>query len=345
MEYRTLGKTGLKVSVVGIGGWPLGGLVGGAVGDPRNPEVAEGWTGAVDEESIRMIHKADELGVNLIDTAEVYGDGHSESIIGLALKGRRDRWVVSTKVRGFYTHEVDQDQTRKRIIEACEGGLRRLRTDYIDLFLLHSCPHKETLPVAMETMALLRRQGKIRASGISYSAVRHVKGVRSLMGYGEVAAMVISYNLLSRNDDGLRLARKENIGTMIASPLASGILSGRWFNDLSTLDRMDWRYSGLISPRGRAALKKLAELRFLTESGERTMAQAALRFIIDIDGVTSVIPGALRDFEIEEDVGAAGVPPLSAKERVRAMEITDQVRSSFFLIALDERRRLASLRS
>ncbi len=115
MEYRVLGKTGLKVSIVGIGGWPLGGLIGGPVGDPRNPVVDEGWTGAVDEESIKMIHRAEELGVNLIDTAEIYGDGHSESIIGLAVKGRRDRWVISTKVRGFYTDVPDVDHTRRRI--------------------------------------------------------------------------------------------------------------------------------------------------------------------------------------------------------------------------------------
>ncbi len=324
MEYRSLGKTGLDVSVVGIGGWPLGGLVGGPVGDPRNPEVDEGWTGAVDEETIRVIHRADDLGVNLIDTAEIYGDGHSESIIGLALKGRRDRWVISTKVRGFYTDVPDVDHTRQRIIDACEGGLRRLQTDYTDLLLLHNRPHEDTLPVAMETMSNLKQQGKIRWSGISHTAAADTEAVRKIMELGEIAAMVVGYNLMSRNDERLRFAKEHQIGTLIASPLSSGRLSGEWFDDLSTLDPTDRRYDGYASEAGRAGFAKLSELRFLMQGGERTMAQAALRFIIDTPGVTSVIPGALGVRELEENAGAADVPPLTADERERAIAIADE---------------------
>ena len=324
MEYRVLGKTGLKVSIVGIGGWPLGGLIGGPVGDPRNPVVDEGWTGAVDEESIKMIHRAEELGVNLIDTAEIYGDGHSESIIGLAVKGRRDRWVISTKVRGFYTDVPDVDHTRRRIRDACEGALRRLQSDYIDVFLLHNRPHEETLPVAMETMAQLKSEGKIRWSGISYTAGGDNDSIRKLMEMGEVAAMVVGYNMMARSDDRIRFAKEENIGTMIASPLNSGILSGRWFDDLSTLDPTDRCYERLASPKGQEFRRKLSELRFLTESGERTMTQAALRFILDVEGVTSLIPGALRPSEIEENAGAADVLPLTDDERARAISIADE---------------------
>ena len=279
----------------------------------------------MDEDSIKMIHRAEELGVNLVDTAEIYGDGHSESIIGLAVKGRRDRWVISTKVRGFYTDVPDFDHTRRRIVEACEGGLRRLQSDYIDVFLLHNRPHEETLPIAMETIAQLKKEGKIRWSGISYTAARDSESIRRLVEMGEVA--VVGYNMMSRNDDRLQFAKEENIGTMIASPLNSGVLSGRWFEDLSSLDPTDRRYEKYASPQGRAALQRLSELRFLTASGERTMTQAALRFILDTDGVTSVIPGALRPSEIEENAGAAQVPPLTDEERSRAIAIADEAGS------------------
>ncbi len=162
MEYRTLGKTGLKVSVVGIGGWPLGGLIGGPVGNPRKPVRDEGWSGAVDEETVKMIRRAEEMGVNLIDSAEIYGDGHSEAIIGLATRGRRDKWVLTSKVRGFYTDVADIPHTRKRITEACEGSLRRLQSDYIDLYMLHSRPHPDCLQAAMETLTQLKKEGKVR---------------------------------------------------------------------------------------------------------------------------------------------------------------------------------------
>lgn len=324
MEYRILGKTGLEVSTIGIGGWPLGGLIGGPVGDPRNPVVDEGWTGAVDEESIKMIHQAEELGVNLVDTAEIYGDGHSESIIGLATKNRRDRWVISTKVRGFYTDTPDVQHTRDRIVQACEGGLRRLQTDYIDIFLLHNSPHQDTLPAAMETMQRLKNEGKIRWLGISHTAAKNSESIRNLMDMGEVSVMVIGHNMMSRNEERLKFARDENIGTLIASPLNSGILSGRWFENLTTLDPSDRRYKKLASPEGQAALRKLSELRFLTENGTRTMTQAALRFILDTKGVTSVIPGALRPSEIEENVGATKIPSLTKRDRSKAIEICDQ---------------------
>ena len=110
MEYRTLGKTGLKVSSVGVGCWQMGGLVGDS-----------GWTGTTDEESIATIHRAEELGVNLLDTAEGYGRGHSEEVIGRALEaGRRDRFIIATKVRPV-TDDPDEEKARKRIVEACEN--------------------------------------------------------------------------------------------------------------------------------------------------------------------------------------------------------------------------------
>lgn len=326
MEYRKLGSTGLDVSVVGIGGWPLGGLVGGPVGDPRNPVTDEGWSGADDSQSVAMIRRAEELGVNLIDTAEIYGDGHSEAVIGMAVKDRREKFVISTKVRGFYTDVPDLDHTRKRITDACEGSLRRLQSDYIDVYLLHKLPHPDAVPAAMETLMKLKDEGKIRFAGVSYTAANKPDDLHNLMALGEVAAMVVGYNMMSRGGaETLRFAAENDIGTMIASPLASGVLSGQWFDNPPEFDPMDLRYHGYQDrEKTTAAFKKFGELRFLTEGGKRTMAQAALRYILDTHGVTSVIAGSLNPSEIKENAGASNVSPLSDEERARAIAIVDE---------------------
>ena len=145
VEHRVLGKTGLRVSSVGVGCWQMGGHPGG-----------RGWTGTTDEESIATIHLAETLGVNLLDSAERYGDGHSEEVIGRAAKGRRDRFVIATKVR-LLTNDPDEDGDRNRIVEACEGSLRRLQTDYIDVYQLHAVPHENTMAAVMDTLAQLKK--------------------------------------------------------------------------------------------------------------------------------------------------------------------------------------------
>ncbi len=284
------------------------------------------YTGSDDGQSIAMIRRAAALGVNLIDTAEIYGDGHSETIIGRALEGCRGEFIISTKVRGFYTDVADIDHTRRRLTEACEGSLRRLQSDYIDLYLLHKLPHPDAVPAAMETLMQLKQQGKIRWVGVSFSATSNPDELRHLMELGEVAVVVIGYNMMARGvEDRLRFALEHDIGTMIASPLASGALSGQWFDDPPQFDSTDLR-SHAFKDRSKtvAAFAKLAELRFLTEGGKRTMAQAALRFILDASGVTSVIAGALRPSEIEENAGASNVPPLTDAERERAIAIADE---------------------
>lgn len=310
MNYRVLGKTGIKVSSVGVGCWQMGGLAGGS-----------GWTGTTDEESIATVHHAETLGVNLLDTAESYGQGHSEEVIGKALKGQRDRFVVATKVRPL-TDEPDEGKARQRLVEACEGSLRRLQTDHIDLYQLHAIPHEKTMPAVMETLARLKSEGKIRWFGIS---TNDTAAIRKLLALGDLATLQVGYNLLSRSgEEALRLAREENLGTLIRVPLASGALSGRYFSTVPQLDPKDRRLERFTSQQSMAAFKKLAELSFLTEGGRRTMVQAALRFILDTEGVTAVIPGAKNRKQLEENAGAADVPPLSAEERARAMAIADE---------------------
>ncbi|MDA0748996.1 MAG: aldo/keto reductase, partial [bacterium] len=205
MEYRVLGKTGLKVSAVGVGCWQMGGVTGG-----------RGWTGTTDEESIATVHRAEDLGVNLLDTAPTYGDGHSEEVLGKALKGRRDRFVLATKARPI-TDDPDEEKARRNILELCEGSLRRLQTDHIDVYQLHAVPHEATMGAVMETLAELKKQGKIRWFGIS---TNDVDAIRKLLGLGEISVVQVGYNLLSRSgEEALRLAKAENLGSLIRVPL------------------------------------------------------------------------------------------------------------------------------
>ena len=311
MEYRILGKTGLKVSTVGVGCWQMGGLVGDS-----------GWTGTTDGESIATIHRAEDLGVNLLDTAEGYGQGHSEEVIGRALKDRRDRYVLATKVRPR-TDDPDEGKARQRILEACDGSLQRLQTDHIDLYQLHAIPHEQTMPVVMDTLAKLKQEGKIRWFGIS---TNDTDAVEKLLALGELATIQVGYNLLSRSGEAaLRLAASENLGTLIRVPLASGALSGRYFNTRPQLDVKDRRRQRFTSDPAITTFQRLGELLFLTEGSQRTMVQAALRFILDTEGVTSVIPGAKSRTQLEENAGAAEVLPLTAQERLRACAIADGV--------------------
>ena len=311
MEYRTLGKTGLKVSSVGVGCWQMGGLVGDS-----------GWTGTTDEESIATIHRAEELGVNLLDTAEGYGRGHSEEVIGRALEaGRRDRFIIATKVRPV-TDDPDEEKARKRIVEACEGSLARLKTEVIDIYQLHAVPEEATMAVVMDTLAELKKEGKVRWFGIS---TNDTDAIRQLLNLGDLATVQARFNIRDRRGaDALKLAEEENLGTLIRGPLDSGALSGKYFNTRPELDSKDQRLDRFTSAKAVRTFEKLSEMTVLT-AGKRTMVQAALRFILDTPGVTSVIPGTKSRAQLEDNAGAMDVPPLSEEERTRAMAIADSV--------------------
>lgn len=318
MEHREIGTTGIKVSVIGLGSWPMGGLVGGVIGESKRVQKA-GWSGAIDEESIKTIRHAEELGINFVHSSEIYGGGHAEAILGQAIRDRRDRFVIATKVRPIM-EGTDPDAARQRIREALEGSLRRLQTDYVDMHQLHSFPNENTTAAVMDEYEKLKLEGKVRHVAISATdpdRIRHLKA------HGEVVAMMFGYNMLSpAKPEAFELAKEENLGTIILSSLASGILSGKWFGKVPNVDPLDKRYSGFTSPEAVEALRILKELEFLTQNGRRTMAQVAFRFILDTPGLTSILTGALRPSEIEENVGALDTPSLTDDELARVVEIT-----------------------
>lgn len=311
MEHRTLGKTGLSVSTVGMGCWQIGGQV------PRG-----GWTGVTDEESIATIHHCLDVGINLLDSAEGYGDGHSEVLVGKALKGRREKYIVATKVVPL-EEESTEEEARKRITEGCEDSLERLQTDYIDVYQLHRIPHESTMGAVMDSLGRLKAQGKVRFIGVS---TNDVDAVKSLMAHGEISVLQVGYNILNREgEDALKLAKTENLGTLIRVPLASGVLSGKYFGTVPALDEGDRRVDRFTSEEAIEKFRKLSDLLFLTEGERRTMVQAALRFILDTEGVTSVIPGAKNRQQLEGNAGTMDVPPITPEERAKTIEIADQV--------------------
>lgn len=306
MEYRVLGKSGIEVSCVGLGCWPMAGMAGGA-----------NWSGIDDDESIATIQHAESLGINLLDTANGYGAGHSERIIGRALQGRRDRYVVATKVAP--RPDDPAEPVQQYIVRNCVDSLERLQTDYIDIYQLHGEPDEADMPAIVEALTRLVEEGRIRCFGIS---TYETEVMRALMALGDLAMAQIGYSIVNPvGQAGLRFATEQDLGTLIRVPLAQGALTGKYFDSLSRLDTKDRRHERFDNPRISAALRKLSELSFLAEDGKRTMVQAALRFVLDTPGVTSVIPGAKDRTQLEENAGAGRVSPLTADERSRALAI------------------------
>ncbi len=320
MNYRTLGQTGLEVSDIGLGAMPFGGLVTQADG------TAFGWTGTEDQESIALVHQCEELGVNLIDTAEAYGNGHGEAVIGQALHGRRDRWIIATKVnpiQGIDATPPNEIAVRKRLIEACEHSLQRLQTDYIDLYQLHRIPHPWAMQTVMTTLAELQQAGKIRWYGIS---TNDREAIDQLREFGPLHVLQIGYNLLERDADALlSWALDEQIGTLIRVPLAKGMLTGKYSGaDALSMPAGDHRHERFNRPEVREGLTKLSELGFL-QTPERSMVQTALRYVLDHPGVSCVISGAKTRQQAEENARASDVPRLTQDELARALPLADAV--------------------
>ena len=202
-------------------------------------------------------------------------------------------------------------------------AVKRLQTDYLDVYLLHAVPHEATLGRVMDTLGDLKAQGKVRWIGISTNDV----GItRRLMDLGEIAVVEVGFSLMElASQELLDFAAEHTIGTLIRKPLASGILSGKYSQGHVNLLPEDLRYQQLNSDRGREVLERLRELSLLGDGEGRTMAQGALRFILDTPGVTAVIPGAKNRVQLEANAGAADLPPLSEGERERAIALAEAI--------------------
>jgi myo-inositol catabolism protein IolS len=299
MKYRRLGKTEMKVSVIGIGTWQLGGEWG------KNFEQAE-----VDA----MIDKAAKLGINLIDTAECYGDHLSERLVGQAVKGRREKWIIATK----FGHKFMPNFERENLFEPAqvqkqlEDSLRALQTDYIDLYQFHS--GKDELFDTPGLWEMLQKQvesGKIRHLGISISS--KLTGPYQVEKASDVGAGAIQavYNRVHREPEDKIFGSciRQNLGVLARVPLASGFLSGKYGED-SKFPGTDVRSSWRDQNEWRKTLEEVE--RFRKEIPEAVpMAQWALAWCLKHPAVTCVIPGCKTVEQVESNALAADLQAVS----------------------------------
>lgn len=319
MRYRRLGKSGPAVSEIGFGTWGVGGTQRGS--------IAYGPTD--DRESIRALYRAFERGVTFYDTADLYGRGHSEELLGRVFAGLRDRVVLATKA-GFLDADGAQDFSPARLIAALDGSLERLRTDHVDLFQLHSPPAgllRED-PLILECLETVRRSGRARSVGVSVCSP--ADGLVVARDFA-VDCLQVNFNLADQRaaENGLFAhCAEKGIGVIVRTPLCFGFLTGA-FGDQTAFEEGDHR--GRWPPEQRRRWDDAARVfaDCLSSHEGQTPAQLALRFCLSYPGVSTVIPGMLTAKHVEENVRASDLGPLASDEMMRIEELYRQ--QTFFL--------------
>ena len=305
MQYRILGRTGIRVSEIGFGAWAIGGTAE-ASGMPL------GWGGASDDDSLAAIRRARDLGVNFFDTADSYGFGRSESLLGIVLSRRRQDVVIATKVGVVRSSngELRKDFSQQHIFHAVDGSLKRLRSDYIDVFQLHN-PTLADLRRGdiQEAMEVLQDAGKIRFWGVSISTVD--EGLEIVKnGWGHV--LQVLYNVLNQAPAAelFPAAAQRGFGVIARVPLASGLLTGK-YREGAVFPSDDVRQSFLTQRRLAEVTPRVDEVRAIIGGAARNVAEGALRFVLANDAVSTVIPGARTARQVESNVAAseAKLPP------------------------------------
>ena len=308
MQYRVLGRTGIRVSEIGFGAWAIGGNAHGNSYGPTDDVVSRD-----------AVRKAVDLGCNFFDTADVYGWGHSEQVLGEALEDRRNEICLATKVGGdFYHGGVRLNFEPGYIAFALEQSLRRLRTDHVDLYQLHN-PPAEMMgdPATYESLELLKAEHKIEHYGVS---IHHPMEGLLCPDAGKPETLQLPFSLLHQDwiDRLFDAARKANVGIIAREPLGNGFLTGALRGDAQFPAgdiRSHWPLSMVA---GRSAIAE--RLRFLMRES-RTQAQAALRFVLAFPEVSVAIPGAKTAAQVVENLGASDSPPLTGNELAQARQL------------------------
>ncbi|MCT8137121.1 aldo/keto reductase [Anaerobacillus sp. CMMVII] len=307
MKYRQLGNTDLKVSEVSFGTWAIGGT----------------WGEVHDDESLRALQVAIDEGVNFFDTADVYGDGHSEELLAKATKGIEDKIHIATKFcRAGNIHDPN-NYSEATVRKYCEDSLRRLDRDYIDLYQIH-CPPTEILQdgSVYEVLDKLQAEGKIRYYGVSVESAE--QGLLCLQNEN-VSALQVILNIFRQKplEELLPAAKERGVGILARLPLASGLLTGK-FTEASTFASDDHRtfnrngdafnvgetFAGLEFNKG---VELSQQLQWIA-NGRDSMAQAALRWILDQAGVSCIIPGFKNVKQVNQNLAALQTPSFSKEE-------------------------------
>ena len=309
LNYRQLGKSGIEISEIGFGLWAAGGDV---------------WGPTDDQKILDAIDYSLDQGVNFYDTADVYGGGHSEELLGRAMKGRRDEFIVATKI-GWMNFDGDEGKsaytTVDKLIAGVESNLMRLDTDYIDVIQSHIDFRDPTMEIFLEGFQQLEKDGKVKAYGVSTSDFEYLKAFNH---DGKCATLQIDYSILNRTPEEniLPYCQENNIGVIVRGGLAMGILTGKYTAE-TRFPEGDWRrrwhenedeFKIYLNDLDIVeALKPLAE--------NRSLAQLALQFVISHPAVTTVIPGIKNIEQAEANIAAGRMGPLSDE----TMEQIDQL--------------------
>src|SRR6202789_249888 len=279
MQYRSLGRTGIQVSP-----YALGAMMFGAGGNPDH------------DDAIRIIHKALDAGINFVDTADRYSAGESEEIVGKALKGRRDKIVLSTKVHGPMGEDPNQQgNSRRWIMQAVEASLRRLQTDHIDLYQIHRPSPETDIEETLSVLTDLMRAGKVRAIGSSTfpaSEIVEAQWVAERRGLARFRTEQPPYSILNRSieQEVLPVCQKYGMGTLVWSPLAKGMLTGRYPKGQPRPEslRVQVFPKQMSDERNLEAVERLIHI---AEGAGISLTHMAMAFVMAHPGVTSAILG------------------------------------------------------
>lgn len=326
MEYRELGRTGWRISTISCGTWAMGGS----------------WGPTDDQKSMQALHKAIDLGVNFLDTADVYGDGHAEQLIAKLRRQRSEAIIVATKAGRRLNPHVAGGYNRENLTTFVERSLRNLQTEALDLLQLH-CPPSAVyqMPEVFGVLDDLMQAGKLRYYGVS---VERVDEALRAIQYPNVQSVQIIFNMfrLKPLEQFFPAARERQVGILARVPLASGLLSGKLRRDtqFAESDHRSFNRHGEAFDQGEtfsgveyeAGLQAVEELRPLVPAGA-TLAQVALRWILMFPEVTAAIPGAKDAQQAESNVGALELPALSDEAMAQVRSVYDR----YFRAAIHDR--------
>ncbi|WP_437806677.1 aldo/keto reductase [Sorangium sp. So ce1078] len=317
MEYRPLGRTGLRVSSVSFGAWAIGGT----------------WGDVDDKDSLAALHRAADRGVNFFDTADVYGDGRSERLLARLRRERREEIVIATKAGRRLSPHTAASYNEENLTAFIDRSLKNLETDALDLVQLH-CPPTDVYyrPEVFGALDRLVEAGKIRFYGVS---VERVEEALKAIEYPGVQSVQIIYNVLRQRPAELFFpeAKRRQVGILARLPLSSGLLTGKMSaaTTFAADDHRNFNREGAAFDKGETfsgvdynlGLKVVEELRPLVPSGV-SMGAWTMRWILMQDAVTCVIPGAKRPDQVDENASAADLPALPQETMAKIREIYDR---------------------
>jgi aryl-alcohol dehydrogenase-like predicted oxidoreductase len=308
MIFTSLGKSNIKISKIGLGLW----------------QASNEWKGN-DDEIVQAILKSHNQHVNLVDTAEVYGRGHSEEVLGKALKTlQREDFVVATKVHGA---NLRFDELQR----ACQASLNRLGLKHIDLYQVHWPDPWEQIPLkyTMKALEKLYSEGKIRSIGVSNFAVRDLEEARSLLSHTDIVSNQVRYNLLQREieEEVMPYCKKENITILAWSPLAQGALTGKYDDSNKPIGDVRENNKVFAGPNLVQVEKLVNTLADIATEHQCTVAQVALNWLAQ-NPIVVPIPGAKNPVQAEQNAIAADIK-LSPKELTRIDEASKSVKIDY----------------